>query len=370
MPVQVTTHTSTDGAQTILSYELTNDSGTLSARVIDYGATLTHLVATTRAGDKRDIVLGFDDPFDVVKVGQKQNPYFGSLVGRSCNRTAHGKFTLNATEYTLPVNNGPNALHGGIVGFDKRFWSSRIVSQSPPRIALTLTSLDGDQGYPGTLHVTVEYTLTATDLDITYAAALDADTPAGLRTYVNLTSHPYFNLDGCHVPTVHDTQIAMPGVAGHLALDNHQIPTGEMVPFSSPTHTAHDFRAAKPVSADLHAVQQFRGYDHYYIRASAADPSLALLAVAESKTSGLSLSLLTTAAGFQFYTGNWLDGGIGGKATQPGGTTYGAYAGFCMEPSAPPNGINNPAYASLVTIGAGETWSQRAVYRIGGLLDS
>ncbi|KAL2918712.1 hypothetical protein HK105_201546 [Polyrhizophydium stewartii] len=379
MPVHATKHT--DGSRTITSFELVNEDGTLSARVMELGATLTHFVATTAAGAKTDIVLGFDDPFEYERVGRNQNPYFGCVVGRSCNRTALGKFALGGKQFELATNNGPNALHGGLEGFDKRVWAGEVVSQSPPTVVMRLESPDGDQGYPGTVDVAATFSLAGGDLAITLEATLRAGTAP--QTLVNLTVHPYFNLDG--VSTVHDHLVEMPGVAAFLELSPTQIPTGRVIE-SRQSHPATETLAAgalsfpagapKSIASSLAGVNEFRGIDHFFVRSPGAaalqrgteppaDWAAAPLATVSSPHSGLALTLFSDAPGFQVYTANWLDGSLAAKtSTQPAGAVYGAYSAFCLEPSAPPDSINNSEWAHLVTLDAGKTWRQHLVFRV------
>lgn len=211
-------------------YTLTNQNKTLTVKVLNYGATLSHILTPDKTGQIRDVVLGFDD---FASYQSPSNRYFGAVVGRFANRIGHGKFELDGKEYTLATNNGPNALHGGLRGFDKQLWDVEVVSQHPASLRLSLESPDGDQGYPGTLinHVTYTVRDDAT-LTIEYHATLASDQVK--PTIVNLTNHTYFNLAGVALdPTVLNTHITMSdNVRGFLELNDTGVPTGKQLSWS------------------------------------------------------------------------------------------------------------------------------------------
>ncbi|KAJ8324538.1 hypothetical protein O5D80_006783 [Batrachochytrium dendrobatidis] len=390
MPVEEQQHS--EGNVLIKSYRLFNDDETLSAQFIEYGATLTHFLVTASDGTVRDIVLGFDHPFEYMRVGHAQNPYFGCIIGRACNRTAFGKFHLNDQDYLLDNNNGPNHLHGGINGFDKCMWKGSILSHHPPSISFTFKSQNNDQNYPGSLNITITYTLQATDLVVQIEAIMDTDQPDSLQTYVNLTTHPYFNLDGMVNPTVLDHTIDMAGVKGVLELDDTQIPTGKVLDCTdfadrdigfAQIHTKPDYflpiTHPQTIANGLECIVRFGGVDHFYLKSHSTKtksdheldsklkhcdlgPPVMRLA---SHASGIALEMYTDALGIQVYTSNWLDGSLSAKkSSQPSNVQYGRFSAVCFEPSAPPNSINNPAYRHLVVMDKHNPWTQTSIYRV------
>jgi aldose 1-epimerase len=303
-----------------------------------------------RAGQFADVVLGFDDLAGYVE----KHPYFGSIVGRYGNRIARGKFTLDGVEYTLAVNNGPNALHGGLKGFDKQVWSAETIEEEHAvGLRLSYVSADGEEGYPGALSVTVTYLLTnANELKIHYDAATDAP------TVINLTNHSYFNLEGAGRGTIlgHEVHIN----ADHFTpVDDTLIPTGELRPVED---TPFDFREPKPIGRDIAAEDQQivfgGGYDHNFVLSKQTPASLSLAARIHAPGSGRIMEVYTTEPGMQFYTGNFLDGSNVGK----GGIVYEYRYGFCMETQHFPDSPNQPDFPSTV-LRPGERYHSTTVYQ-------
>lgn len=322
-------------------YTLTNANG-VQARIMTYGATLTELHAPDRNGKLGDIVLGFDrlEPY------VKGHPYFGSTVGRVANRIAGGRFALDGKSYTLAVNNGPNHLHGGLKGFDKQVWKATTKrSAAGPAVQFTYTSRDGEEGYPGTLKVTVLYTLTNRDsLRIDYTATTDKATP------VNLTNHSYFNLRGTGDVLGHEATFA---ASRYTPVDETLIPTGEIATVRG---TPLNFLAPRKIGERITEVGgDPNGYDHNYV--TDAGERFALAARVYEPTTGRVLEMYTDEPGFQFYTGNFLDGTLTGK----GGVVYGKHAGFCLEAQHFPDSINKPMFPSVV-LRPGQTYRQRTEY--------
>lgn len=280
------------------------DNGRLRVAVLTYGATVQRL----EVADGTNVVLGLDTLEDYVR----RSRYFGAVVGRYGNRIARGRFTLDGTEYRLPVNDGENSLHGGVRGFDKRVW--RVDSAGPADLLLSLVSPDGEEGYPGTLAASVRYLLDGDTLRIEYRATTDAP------TVVNLTNHSYFNLAGTGDVRSH---VVMMEADRYLPVDEGKIPTGELAPVAG---TPFDFTTPAPVDARLDG-----RYDHCYVlqgRATVTDPG-----------SGRSMEVTTTEPGVQFYTGHML----GGDATP-----HGPFAGLCLETQRFPDAPNRPAFPSAV----------------------
>ena len=326
-------------------YTLKNDS--LEVRISTYGGIITHLFAPDRNGEMADVVLGFDELDGYLG----EYPYFGAFIGRYGNRIAEGKFTLDGQEYTLPVNNGPNSLHGGDVGFNRRLWQREEGSNNEPSITLFGTVPAGDQGYPGELTVLVTYTLKGNDLDILYEAGTDAPTP------VNLTNHTYFNLAGGGPITDHELMIA---ADRYTPVDETLIPTGELAPVAG---TPFDFTTPKPIGRDIEAddeqIEFGGGYDHNFVLNRVGKGLQSLIEVYEP-TTGRTLEVLTTEPGVQFYTGNFLDGTNVGK----GGVAYEFRTGFCLETQHFPDSPNQPSFPSTI-LRPGEKYESRTVYRFG-----
>ncbi|MES3035443.1 MAG: aldose epimerase family protein [Gemmatimonadota bacterium] len=334
----------------VSAYTLTNANGVV-LRAIDYGAIVTSLQVPDRTGTMADIVLGYDDLAGYLKT----TPYFGAIVGRYGNRIAKGKFTLDGKTYTLATNNGPNALHGGLVGFDKVRWSAvPFDSASGVGVVFTYRSRDGEEGYPGNLDVTVRYTLTdANEFAIDYRAVTDKATP------VNLTQHTYFNLAGDGGGPVLGHRVAIDADA-ITPVDSTLIPTGALLPVKG---TPFDFTTPTTIGArigDAHPQLTFAGgYDHNFVLTRSGD-GLAHAARVVEPTSGRTLDVATTEPGVQFYTGNFLDGTITGKS----GHVYAHRTGFCLETQHFPDSPNQPAFPSTI-LQPGGTYSSRTVYTFG-----
>lgn len=331
-----TTH---DG-QTVERFTITNKNG-LFARIITWGATLTEMHAPDREGTLADVTLGFDTPEPWLGV----HPYFGVIAGRYANRIAQGKFSLDGKVFTLATNNGANHLHGGNVGFDKRNWRAEIVSANAVRFSLT--SADGDEGYPGTLEVAVTYTLTDDDeLRLDYEATTD------LPTVLNLTNHTYWNLGGAadilgHELTLHASRFTV--------VDTESIPTGEL----PAAKDAMDFTTVKAIGRDIAALKDEPGggYDHNWVLDGCADGKMTPAAELRDPASGRVMAVFTTEPGIQFYSGNYLDGVIGRA-----GRIYGRHGGLCLETQHFPDSPNHPNFPTT-TLRPGERFRSTTVYR-------
>ena len=309
-------------------YTLSNAAG-LEARVMTYGATVVSVKAPDKAGKKADVLLGFDSLDGYLK----EHPYMGAVVGRYANRIAKGQFALNGKTYKLAVNNGPNALHGGLRGFDKRVWTAEAKAES---VVLRYSSAAGEEGYPGKLDVTVTYTLTpANELRLDYRAAADQDTVA------NLTNHAYFNLSG--EPTILNHLVKLEADR-FTPIDAGLIPTGEI---RSVAGTPFDFRRETAVGTRIDAKDEQitfgKGYDHNWVL-NGSPGTLRKAAEVYSPRSGRLLTVSTTEPGVQFYTGNFLDGSLTGK----NGRKYVQRSGLCLETQHYPNSPNQPTFPSTV----------------------
>lgn len=337
-----------DGREVSL-YTLTNAHG-MEVKITNYGAIVQSLKTPDRNGALADVVLGFDTLDGYLG----KHPYFGAIVGRYGNRIAKGKFALDGQEYTLAVNNGPNALHGGLKGFDKQVWTATAFEDDDAAgLKLHLVSPDGDEGYPGELTVTVTYMLTNENaLEIHYEATTDAP------TVLNLTNHSYFNLDGAGNGDILDHSVTI-NADRFTPVDETLIPTGELRPVEG---TPFDFRTAKPLGQDIGAdEEQIKfggGYDHNFVLNKTAAGAMTLAARVHAPESGRVMEVHTTEPGLQFYSGNFLDGTDVGK----GGVAYAHRFGFCMETQHFPDSPNQPAFPSTV-LRPGENYDTTTVYK-------
>ncbi|MFN4147347.1 MAG: aldose epimerase family protein [Runella sp.] len=333
-----------DGQQADL-FILRNNNG-VEVRITNYGGIITHWLAPDKNGQLADIVLGYDSLAGYLK----DTPYFGAIVGRYGNRIGRAKFTLDGSTYTLAANNGPNSLHGGNVGFDKKLWKAQILGDT---LQLTYLSPDGEEGFPGNLTCEVRYRLTNDNtLQIEYQATTDKP------TVVNLTNHTYFNLTGgLSDVLLHEVQIE---ADRFVPVDKTLIPTGAL---ASVKGTPFDFLKSTAIGARINDSkdEQLRrggGYDHCWV---ATDSSHSLKAIASvyEPTSGRYLEVWTTEPAIQFYTGNFLNGSITGKNN----VVYQKRWGFCLETEHYPDSPNQPQFPSVV-LRPGQTYYTKTTYRI------
>ena len=327
-------------------YTLRNDKGA-EARISNYGGIVVSIKVPDRSGQFGDVVLGYDNLDDYVK----NNPFFGAMVGRYGNRIAKGKFTLDGKQYTLATNNYPNALHGGLKGFDKVVWeASGATTPAGPSLELRYLSKDGEEGYPGNLSVKAVYTLTDDNgLKLEYTATTDK------ATVINLTHHSYFNLAGKGDILNHQVMIQ---ADRFTPVDSTLIPTGELRPVDA---TPFDFRMPTAIGArinqDDEQLKFGNGYDHNWVINKPAG-ELGLMARVYEPATGRVMEVLSTEPGLQFYTGNFLDSTITGK----GGWVYKFRNAFCMEPQHYPDSPNHPSFPPVV-LKPGETYKNTIIYR-------
>lgn len=330
----------TEDGQAVDAFILENSKG-VKARIINYGATIVSIKTPDRSGNMTDVALGFDDMAGYQSSG---NPYFGACCGRVANRIAGGKFSIDGVEYQVAQNQAPNALHGGVIGFDKKMWNAEIAGDS---VRMSLVSPDGDEGYPGTLAAEIVYSLNDEgELRIDYTATTDR------KTIINLTNHSYFNLAGGG--SVHGHVIRI-NAGRYTATDDDSIPTGELRAVAG---TEMDLLIPTPIGKNIDAVQGL-GYDHNYCINQTAEGELTLAAVVTEPECGRSLECWTTEPGVQFYTGNYLDG-VEGK----GGAVYNKQEGFCLETQHWPDSVNQPEFPSI-ELAPGETYTQTCIYKFG-----
>lgn len=340
-----------DNGREVKIFTMTNANG-LTAKVMEYGAILVGVGMPDHQGKKADITLGYDTLAGWVG----GTSFFGATVGRFGNRIAHGKFTLDGKEYTLATNNSPGGipchLHGGVVGFNKVLWHGEPVRKAGARgVALTYTSKDGEEGYPGTVQVKVTYWLTdANEL------VWDAEATTDKATVINLAHHTYWNLSGDPTKPITD-HVLMLAADSYLPTDKGLIPTGQVAPVAG---TPMDFRKPTPIGArvndDFEALKFGGGYDHCWVLR--AGKGVRLAAVVKDPVSGRSMEVLTDQPGVQFYCGNFLDGTATGKQ----GVTYQRRTGLCLETEGYPDAPNHPDFPSTV-LRPGQTYHHTMIVR-------
>ena len=331
-------------------FVLTNSQG-MEASIMSYGGIVISLKVPDRAGKLADVVLGFDRLEGYTKTPPP--PYFGALIGRYGNRIGKGRFALDGHTYQLPLNDGPNSLHGGTRGFDKYVWEAKEVKRPDgPTVELHRVSKDGEEGYPGNLSVTVRYTLTdENELKIEYSATTDKD------TVLNLTNHSYFNLKGQGEGDILDHVVQINGDR-YTPTDAHLIPTGDLAPV---TGTPFDFLKPAVIGARINdnneQLKLAGGYDHNYVL-TGAPGSLRLAAEVFEPSTGRVMQVRTDQPGLQFYTGNFLDGSFKSSA----GKVYGKRAAFCMETQHYPDSPNEPKFPTT-ELKPGQRYHTETIYR-------
>lgn len=319
----------------VTRYTLSN--GTLSVSVLDYGATVQSIVY-----GGVDVVLGFDNANDYATVNTN---YLGATVGRYANRIKGGRFTLNGKTYTLAKNNGENHLHGGDVGFDKKMWDMTPQDGDAPQLRARYVSPDGEEGYPGTLTLTVTFTLRDSTLSIAYDAESDADTVA------NFTNHSYFNLAG--KGDILDTLVTVHADA-YTATDDGLIPLSVMPVDGTPLDMRREVRLGDVIGSDDPSVRRCKGLDHNFVLQDYTG-ALRTVMTAKNTQSGIAVACATDLPGLQIYSGN--DLAYVNSKSGP----LGAYAAFCMETQFFPDTPNRADFPSCV-LRAGEPFHSETAY--------
>jgi len=330
---------------------LTNSAG-MSAKIMSLGATLQSLIVPDKAGHKDDVVLGYDTAQEYLT----RPNFFGASVGRYANRIAKGKFSLDGKTFTLATNDGPNSLHGGLKGFDKRVWKIDSVSNGPDaKVVLSYTSADGEEGFPGEMKVTATYSLNEqNELKLEYRATTSKP------TVLNLTNHSYFNLSGNDARDVMGNMVTL-HAERFTPVDATLIPTGERRAVAG---SPFDFRTAHRVGdrirdAKDQQIRFGRGYDHNFIVDGAAG-SLRPAAVVADPVSGRTMEMSVTAPGIQFYTGNFMDGTFFGKNQR----AYRQGDAICLEPGVFPDSPNHADFPTA-RLNPGQNYVNTIVYKFG-----
>lgn len=323
-------------------FTLTNKNG-MTVKVTTFGATVTEIIVPDRNGTLGNVVLGFDN---IAQYEGRNNPYFGCVVGRFANRIARGEFTIDGTTYRLPINNGPNTLHGGLKGLSKRLWTATSEDTvSGPSVTFTYVSKDGEEGFPGNLTTKVTYTVTnENSLHIEYHAVTDKP------TVINLTNHSYFNLAGAGSGDVLGHEL-MIDANRYTPVDEHLIPTGELAPVKG---TALDFTELAIIGSRIADVKG--GYDHNFVLSDTLGP-LAFAARAHDPKSGRTLEVWTSEPGVQLYTSNHMNGSIKGN-----GGAYGQYAAVCLETQHFPDSVHQPKFPST-ELRPGQEFHSTTIYK-------
>jgi len=342
----------TNDGTAVEQYVLRNSHG-VQATVITYGGVLQSLKVPDKHGKFGDVVLGFDN----VQGYQSGTAFFGATIGRFGNRLAGGAFELDGKRYQVPLNDGPNSLHGGAQGFDKHVWKAKSVkSKDSVGVTLVYLSKDGEMGFPGNLTTEVTYSLNdKNELHIDYKASTDKP------TVLNLTNHSYFNLAGAGNGDVLK-QLATLHASHYTPVNGTLIPTGELAPVAG---TPMDFLKPTAIGEhikDDHAQLKFAepkqgGFDFNWVLDTQGDISK-LAADVRDPESGRRLQLYTTEPGVQFYTSNFLDGSVKGKA----GRTYNHWGAFTLETQHFPDAPNQPGFAST-RLDPGQTYTQKTVLK-------
>ncbi len=325
-------------------FTLSNDNHVI-IKITNYGGIITSIETPDKNGKCENIVCGFNK-FENYISGQYLGncPYFGAFVGRFANRIAKGKFTLEGKEYSLAVNNGPNALHGGLTGFDKRIWKAETIDTSDKiGVKLSYTSPDMEEGYPGTLNVACTYTLNNRN-----ELALEYDAETDKTTILNLTNHTYFNLTAGQ-ENIMNHELMLTAKAITEAED--MIPTGKIIPVEG---TVFDFRTKKKLGRDIAALEN--GYDNNYVLGN-DEGKLVYAGTLSEANSGRSVEVHTTQPGMQLYTGYWNP-----EFIIDGKKILGSYSGVAMETQHYPDSINHEKFPTVI-LKPGEKYKETTIYK-------
>ncbi|WP_293320162.1 aldose epimerase family protein [Mycobacterium sp.] len=336
-------------------YTLVSGRGT-RVRILTYGGIIQSVEVPDRSGHIDNVVLGFPTLAGYLNNTGAAKTYFGAIIGRYGNRIARGTFSLNGAEYRLPANNNGNSLHGGTEGFDTKVWQASPQSgKDTVALKLEYVSPAGEMGYPGTLTVTVTYTLNQNnELLINYRAATDAP------TIVNLTNHSYFNLAGEDALDIYGQKLTI-NADNYTPTDETQIPTGQIAPVKG---TPFDFTSPTAIGARITAndpqLLLAHGYDHNWVINRGNNVGLARAARVEDPQTGRTLTVSTTEPGVHVYTANFIDGAFTGTS----GHIYRQGAGFTMETQHYPDSPHHPGFPTT-TLNPGQTYDSTTIFAFG-----
>lgn len=341
--------TTVNGKKTDL-YILRNKEGNEVA-ITNYGGAIVAIMVPDRKGNLANIIQGHDNIQDVI---DSPEPYLSTLIGRYGNRIAKGRFQLKGKVYSLPINNGPNSLHGGKNGFNTKVWDATQINEHA--IVLKYTSPYGEEGFTGELDVWVAYTLTDNnELIIKYSAKTNK------KTIINLTHHGFFSLAGLANPTppIDDLECQI-NADFFLPIDETSIPTGEILKVAE---TPFDFRTSKPIGQDIDAdheqIRHGSGYDHCFVLNKKEEGELSFAARIRDPKSGRTMEVYTTEPGVQVYTDNWADGYKGQH-----GATFPRRSAICFEAQHFPDSPNHPYFPSVI-LEPGREYTQKTIYKFG-----
>ena len=336
-----------DGRE-VSAFVLKNANG-MSVQILDLGGVIASIKVPDSSGNFADVTTGFDYPQPYLDGAG----YMGAIVGRYANRISGGTFSIDGIDYSLAKNNGNNAIHGGLVGFDKKIWEVEYsVGLYDSKLKLSTFSPDGEEGYPGRVEVSVTYTLNdQNQLTIDYSATSDK------ATIINLTNHAYFNLDGHHADSILEHEVMLN--ANHFTpIDESSIPTGVILDVAG---TPLDFRQRKAIGLDIESEDRQMtfgsGYDHNFVINHSEPGSVSLAAEVYSPNSGRVMKVYTDQPGVQFYTGNFLNGKLVGKE----GAVYGRRSAFCLETQHFPDSPNKPMFPSTI-LQPGDQFASRTIF--------
>ena len=343
MQIETAPFGKTSDNQSVTLYTLTNSSGN-TVQMIDYGAIVVSINVPDRAGKKTNVTAGFSS----IDSYLQRHPYFGSTVGRFCNRIAKGKFSIDGTAYSLAINNGPNHLHGGTVGFDKLMWKAiELKSENSVGLRFSLISPDGQEGYPGKLTVLAEYIWDNDNkLSIHFTATTDK------ATHINLTNHAYFNLSGANSGTVYKHELTL-ACSKFLPVDENMIPLGQLNPVAN---TPLDFTGKRAIGERIAELKQTSGYDHCFVVNGQAGQLRAAAAILDP-ASGRTMEVMTTQPGIQLYSGNFLSGGADNAG-------FKQHEAFCLETQHFPDSPNQASFPSTL-LKPGQTLDETTTYKFG-----
>lgn len=326
----------------VQQFNLENDNG-ISIQLSNYGGTLISILVPDRNGNPADILLGFKDWNNWVQ----NEPYFNCIVGRTCNRIANAAFVIKGQTFEVSDNQGGFQLHGGFEGFHKKLWNASIIeTHESVGVLLKYISVDGEEGFPGNLFVTVTYLLNnMNEFSMEFQATTDKATP------VNLTNHAYFNLSGEGSGDIYRHELTI--YADEITVaDNNSIPTGAFAPVAG---TPFDF--TEPQSIGERISQLSKGYDNNYVLRNQSG-ELALAAKVIDPESGRVLDVLTTEPGVQLYTANWFDGSLTGKCGKP----HFSHSAFCLETQHYPDSMNHPGFPNVI-LRPGEKYKSQTIWK-------